>query len=198
MTSPVKVWCLQDWIFIEFCISYFVIKYSKFTDNIGSGNVTDTFCQNTDKLQKSGKVGWVCVCVCVWGGVGGEWRGAKLTHTPPLNTPLLIPLDLDDAIVASSGQITTVMIWDGTLLKTNIGRSSPPDVFLGTSVLKICSKFTREHPWGSVISIKLRRRAPYPKNTCEGLLLCRADRNGIEIIVAALAVLNDLWGCLYH
>ena len=88
----------------------------------------------------------VCVCVCVWGGVGGEWRGAKLTHTPPLNTPLLIPLDLDDAIVASSGQITTVMIWDGTLLKTNIGRSSPPDVFLGTSVLKICSKFTREHP----------------------------------------------------
>ena len=140
----------------------------------------------------------VCVCVCGGGGVGGEWRGAKLTHTPPLNTPLLIPLDLDDAIVASSGQITTVMIWDGTLLKTNIGRSSPPDVFLGTSVLKICSKFTREHPWGSVISIKLRRRAPYPKNTCEGLLLYRADRNGIEIIVAALAVLNDLWGCLYH
>ena len=72
-------------------------------------------------------------------------------HTLPVNTPLLISLDLDDASVASSGQITTVMIWDGTLvflrfLKTNIGTSSPPEVFLGTSVLKICSKFTREHP----------------------------------------------------
>ena len=33
-----------------------MIKYSKFTDNIGSGNFTDTFCQNTDKFQKSGGV----------------------------------------------------------------------------------------------------------------------------------------------
>ena len=33
-----------------------MIKYSKFTDNIGSGNFTDTFCQNTDKFQKSGRV----------------------------------------------------------------------------------------------------------------------------------------------
>ena len=30
-----------------------MIKYSKFTDNIGSGNFTDTFRQNTDKFQKS-------------------------------------------------------------------------------------------------------------------------------------------------
>ena len=112
------------------------------------------FVKIPTNYKKVGKWGG-CVCVCVWGGVlggnggggvGGQGRGAKLTHTPPLNTPLLIPLDLDYAIVASSGQITTVMIWDGTLLKTNIGRSSPPDVFLGTSVLKICSKFTREHP----------------------------------------------------
>ena len=33
-----------------------MIKYSKFTDNIGSGNFTDTFCQNTDKFRKSGGV----------------------------------------------------------------------------------------------------------------------------------------------
>ena len=31
-----------------------MIKYSKFTDCIGSGNFTDTFCQNTNNLQKKG------------------------------------------------------------------------------------------------------------------------------------------------
>ena len=35
-------------------------------------------------------------------------------------------------------------------------RSSPPEVFLGKGVLKICNKFTGEHPWQSVISIKLQ------------------------------------------
>ena len=69
-------------------------------------------------------------------------------------------------------------------------RSSHPEVFLGKGVLKICSKFTGEHPCKSVISIKLlcnfietgfRRgcsllnlphifRTPFPKNT-SGLLL---------------------------
>ena len=34
-------------------------------------------------------------------------------------------------------------------------RGSHPEVFLGKSVLKICSKFTGEHPCRSVISIKL-------------------------------------------
>ena len=33
--------------------------------------------------------------------------------------------------------------------------SSPPVMFLGKGVLKICSKFTPEHPCRSVISIKL-------------------------------------------
>ena len=42
-------------------------------------------------------------------------------------------------------------------------RSSPPKVLLGKGVLKICSKFTEEHPWQSVISMKL--------NTSGGLLL---------------------------
>ena len=32
-----------------------MIKYSKFIDNIVSGNFTDTFCQNTDKFQKKGE-----------------------------------------------------------------------------------------------------------------------------------------------
>ena len=34
-------------------------------------------------------------------------------------------------------------------------RSSPPEEFSGKGVLKICSKFTGEHPCSSVISIKL-------------------------------------------
>ena len=32
---------------------FFMIKHSKFTDNIGSGNFTDTFCQNTHKFQNT-------------------------------------------------------------------------------------------------------------------------------------------------
>ena len=35
-------------------------------------------------------------------------------------------------------------------------RSSHPEVFLGNGVLKICSKFTGEHPCRSAISIKLQ------------------------------------------
>ena len=35
-------------------------------------------------------------------------------------------------------------------------RSSRPEVFLGKGVLKICSKFTGEHPCRSLISIKLQ------------------------------------------
>ena len=35
-------------------------------------------------------------------------------------------------------------------------RSSHPGVFIRKGVLKICSKFTGEHPWQSVISIKLQ------------------------------------------
>ena len=70
-------------------------------------------------------------------------------------------------------------------------RSSHPDVFLGECVLKICSKFTREHPCRSVISIKSHSsffeitlwhgcspvnllfilRTIFPKNTSGWLLL---------------------------
>ena len=41
------------------------------------------------------------------------------------------------------------------LIKNN--RGSYPKVFLGKGVLKICSKFTGEHPCRSAISIKLQR-----------------------------------------
>ena len=70
-------------------------------------------------------------------------------------------------------------------------RSSPPEVFLRKGVLKICSKFTGEHPCRSVISTKLQSnfieitvrhvcspvnlphifRAPFPRNAYGGVLL---------------------------
>ena len=37
-----------------------------------------------------------------------------------------------------------------------LNRSNSPDVFLGKGILKICGKFTGEHPCQSVISIKLQ------------------------------------------
>ena len=40
-------------------------------------------------------------------------------------------------------------------LKLIKDRSSPPEVFLQKGILKICIKFTGEHPCRSVISIKL-------------------------------------------
>ena len=75
-------------------------------------------------------------------------------------------------------------------------RSSRPEVFLGKGVLKICSKFTGEHPCQSAISIKLQSnffeialrhgcspanllhifRTPFPKNTSGRLLLEKAQR----------------------
>ena len=41
------------------------------------------------------------------------------------------------------------------LILSILFRSSPPEMFLGKGVLKICSKFTGEHPRLSMISIKL-------------------------------------------
>ena len=46
---------------------------------------------------------------------------------------------------------STLRNWKG------VNRNSRPGVFLGKGVLKICSKFTGEHPCQSAISIKLWR-----------------------------------------
>ena len=77
-------------------------------------------------------------------------------------------------------------------------RNSHSEVFLGKDVLKICSKFTREHPCRSVISIKLLCnfieitlwhgcspvnllhifKTPFLKNTSERLLLLFGTAHG--------------------
>ena len=50
-------------------------------------------------------------------------------------------------------------VFFGTQDKTTRNfRNSRPKVFLGKGVLKICSKFTGEHPCWSVISIKVARQ----------------------------------------
>ena len=82
-------------------------------------------------------------------------------------------------------------------------RISPPQVFLGTSLLKICNKFTGEHRCQSVFSIKLQSnfieialrhgcspvnllhicRTSFPKNISEGLLLnCQCRRKGLKTL----------------
>ena len=53
--------------------------------------------------------------------------------------------------------------------KVRRNRNNHLEVFLGKGVLKICSKFTGEHPCRSAISIKLQRN--FSKNTSGWLLL---------------------------
>ena len=79
----------------------------------------------------------------------------------------------------------------GNLGKVRSSAGSRPEVFLGKGALKICSRFTGEHPCRSAISIKLLCnfieialrhgsspvnllhifRVPFPKNTSGRLLL---------------------------
>ena len=71
---------MRDWIFIESCISFFMMifmmKYSTFNGNIGSGNFNDTFCMK---------------------GVGGS----------PLDSPLNIPNE-NDVHCASMIDLTAI------------------------------------------------------------------------------------------
>ena len=83
---------------------------------------------------------------------------------------------------------------------------SHPAVFLGKSVLKICSKFTGEHPCWSVISITLLCdfieitlrhecspinlvlifRIPFHKNTSQGMLLNKSSNKIPKIIIKTI------------
>ena len=88
-------------------------------------------------------------------------------------------------------------------------RSSHPVVSLGKCVLKICSKFTGEHPCQSTISIKLQSnfieiafrywcspvnllhifRTPFPKNT--------SGRLGLDIVILeTIVILSKSFQCI--
>ena len=79
-----------------------------------------------------------------------------------------------------------IILHASNTLRMSTFRSTHPEVFLGKGVLKICRKYTREHPCRSVISIKLLKqirhgcspvnllhifRTPFPKNASGRLLL---------------------------
>ena len=88
-------------------------------------------------------------------------------------------------------------------------RSSHPEVFLGKCVLKICNRFTGEHPCRSTISIKLLHnffeialrhgcssvnllhifRAPFPKNTSGRLLISIVK---VKIVMHVFNFLHDV------
>ena len=65
------------------------------------------------------------------------------------------------------------MLFQESAYKIASYRSSHPEVFLGKGVLKICSKFTREHPCQSVTSKKLQI------NVIAGWLLLTVPLSGI-------------------
>ena len=86
--------------------------------------------------------------------------------------------------------LNTIIFVRSTIILDEIDRSSPLEVFLGKSVLKVHGKFMGEHPRRNVISIKLQFtfthgcspvkllyifRIPFNNNTSGGLLLIRRD-----------------------
>ena len=87
-------------------------------------------------------------------------------------------------------------------------RSCLSEVFLGKGVLKICSKFTGEHPCRSVISIKLFAlrhgfspvfllhisRAPFYKNTSGGLLICLWNNMLVKVKIHLSSFDVHIWG----
>ena len=75
-------------------------------------------------------------------------------------------------------------------------RSSRPEVFLEKDALKICSRFTGEHPCRSVISVKLLCTGKYvytrlkvPRSTFLGECFY------IEIVASGVSVLTVLCFC---
>ena len=57
--------------------------------------------------------------------------------------------------------------------RENFFRSSRPEVFFGEGVLKICSKFTGEHPCRSVISIRLLCNKFTGEHPCRSVITLR-------------------------
>ena len=96
-----------------------------------------------------------------------------------------------------------------------IARGCHPEVFLRKGVMKICSKFTGEHPCRSVISIKLLCnfieialrhgcssvnllhifRTPFPRNTSERLLL---DSRKLFSVIWILTVSPEIKNCDFY
>ena len=70
------------------------------------------------------------------------------------------------------------------------------EVFLWKGVLKICSKFTGEHPFRSVISINMQStfRTPFSKNT-SGELLLKKPINHYSCLIKTKKVTRTITVC---
>ena len=69
---------------------------------------------------------------------------------------MVVTYDIKLFITGSDRHIGILMSLLLLIAETITFRSNTPDVFLGKCVLKICNKYTGEHPCRSVISIKLQ------------------------------------------
>ena len=93
------------------------------------------------------------------------------------NFILIIWVSLPDLISINKAERLYSMVIK--IFLQNCCRSSPPEVFLSKGVLKMHSKFSREHPCRSVISIKLL--CTFFKNTYAGhLLLLPAETTSLQ------------------
>ena len=79
-------------------------------------------------------------------------------------------------------------------------RSSHPDVFLVKGVLKICSKFTSEHPCRSAISIKLQSNLNFPVWTFSIMSRCyyKCNKRNLSLIKAMLCRIRNYFLFLEH
>ena len=88
-------------------------------------------------------------------------RNLQCQHMFQVSAPVTsVVLHPNQVQVIVGDQSGATHIWDlktdhnvQFMPETGMARSSHPEVFLGKSVLKICSKFTGEHPCRSAISI---------------------------------------------
>ena len=74
------------------------------------------------------------------------------------NLPLIGELILEYTLISEASMVQF------SVTPSAIIRSSHPEVFLRKAVLKICSKFTGEHPCWSAISIKLQNECQFLVN----------------------------------
>ena len=78
-----------------------------------------------------------------WNALKASWDGKKVPIIPPFHV---------------SNELITYFEAEINIFNTYFSnyRGSHPEVFLGKGCLKICSKFTKEYPCRSVISIHLQ------------------------------------------
>ena len=84
-------------------------------------------------------------CYRSWKSIKTYWKWLYFTH---------YTFKIHDIYVFLSKRPPDPVAWSSVIKE--IQRCSPSEVFFGKMVLKICSKFTGEHPCRGVISIELQ------------------------------------------